>query len=88
MLQKGARAEDMGEGPDPGKPHRFLLGYNNTKCRLVVKLPYKYPWNTMSSERPRDCPEHVSSYRERERKKKTKKKTQTVLIVLKIKERC
>ena len=28
ILQRGAKAEDMGGGPAPGKPHRVLLDYN------------------------------------------------------------
>ena len=27
VLQNGADAEDLGEGPVPGRPHRVLLGY-------------------------------------------------------------
>ena len=29
VLQRGAKAEDMGEGSVPGRPHRVLLCYIN-----------------------------------------------------------
>ena len=31
VLQRGATAEDMGEGSVPGRPHRFLLSYGSKK---------------------------------------------------------
>ena len=30
VLQRGTKAEDMGEGSVPGRPHRVLLHYNDT----------------------------------------------------------
>ena len=36
VLQRGAKAEDMGEGSVLGRPHRVLLGYIYWHLKLYV----------------------------------------------------
>lgn len=38
VLQMGATAEDMGEGPVSGRLPRVLLGYNVRNCTFVLYL--------------------------------------------------
>lgn len=38
VLERGAKAEVMGEGRAPGRPHRVLLGYRCNTASVLVKI--------------------------------------------------
>ena len=43
VLQRGAKAEDMGEGFVPGRPCRVLLGYNCRHAEFAARIIWSVP---------------------------------------------
>ena len=44
VLQRGAKAEDMGEGSVLGRPHSVPLGYNSPFSLILLHLEEKRCW--------------------------------------------